>query len=151
MLVVTGASSGIGLAVAQRAGAAGDHVVLVARDHTSLDLAAKECERAGAATTTVVPTDVGDDEAVRRAAVFVDTSAALDESGDLLGPIAAGMLAPGSAVTELAELCRGEHAGRSDAGQITLFKSVGTALADLAAATLAYDAWKAGRLTPPCG
>ena len=92
-----------------------------------------------------------DDEAVRRAAVFVDTSAALDESGDLLGPIAAGMLAPGGAVTELAGLCRGEHAGRSDAGQITLFKSVGTALADLAAATLAYDAWKAGRLTPPCG
>ena len=66
VLVVTGASSGIGLALVQQAGAAGDHVVLAARDHTSLELAAKECERAGAASTTVVPTDVGDDDAVRR-------------------------------------------------------------------------------------
>lgn len=66
VLVVTGASSGIGLGVVQQAGAAGDHVVLVARDEGSLELAAKESERAGAASTMVVPTDVGDDEAVRR-------------------------------------------------------------------------------------
>jgi NAD(P)-dependent dehydrogenase (short-subunit alcohol dehydrogenase family) len=65
VLVVTGASSGIGLALVQQAAAEGDHVVLVARDHDSLELAAKECERAGAASTMVVPTDVGDDEAVR--------------------------------------------------------------------------------------
>ena len=66
VVVVTGASSGIGLAVAQQAALLGDHVVLVARDEASLDLAAKECERAGAASTLVVPTDVGDDDAVRR-------------------------------------------------------------------------------------
>ena len=78
VIVVTGASSGIGLAVVQQAGAAGDHVVLVARDHTSLELAAKECERAGAASTMVVPTDVGDDDAVRRCVVQV-----LDRHGHL--------------------------------------------------------------------
>ena len=66
VIVVTGASSGIGLAVVQRAAAAGDHVVLVARDRSSLELAAKECERAGAASTMVVPTDVRDDAAVQR-------------------------------------------------------------------------------------
>jgi ornithine cyclodeaminase/alanine dehydrogenase-like protein (mu-crystallin family) len=37
---------------------------------------------------------------------------------------------------ELAELCRGEKAGRSSASEITMFKSVGTALEDLAAAHL---------------
>ena len=63
VVIVTGASSGIGLAVAQQAAIEGDHVVLVARDEATLDLAAKECERAGAASTLVIPTDVGDDEA----------------------------------------------------------------------------------------
>ena len=37
---------------------------------------------------------------------------------------------------ELAQLVRGEHPGRTHASEITLFKSVGTALADLAAAEL---------------
>ena len=91
-----------------------------------------------------------DDEAVRRAAVFVDTPAALDEAGDLLGPLAAGTLMPGDATT-LATLCHGEHLGRTSTGQITLFKSVGTALADLAAATLVHDAADASNPMPPCG
>ena len=80
-----------------------------------------------------------DDEAVRRAAVFVDTPAALRESGDLLS-----LAASGGAAATLAALCRGECSGRSGAGQITLFKSVGTALTDLAAATLVRDAQAGG-------
>lgn len=65
VLVVTGASSGIGRAVAVRAAGAGDHLVLVARDEGALKVAAEECDRAGAASTTVVPCDVGIDSDVQ--------------------------------------------------------------------------------------
>lgn len=64
VVLVTGASSGIGLATAVHASRAGDHVVLAARDPGSLARAAEACRSAGAASTTVVPTDVGDDAAV---------------------------------------------------------------------------------------
>lgn len=91
VIVVTGASSGIGLAVAQQAGTEGDHVVLVARDEATLDLAAKECERAGAASTLVIPTDVGDDEAVRRCvAQVVDRHGRIDAVVNSAGVVAYG-------------------------------------------------------------
>jgi NAD(P)-dependent dehydrogenase (short-subunit alcohol dehydrogenase family) len=61
---VTGASSGIGEAVALRAAARGDHVVLVARGREALERVAADCERDGAASTLVVPADVGDDDQV---------------------------------------------------------------------------------------
>ena len=64
VLVVTGASSGIGRSVALQASATGDHLVLVARDEGSLKEVAAECDAAGAASTTVLPTDVGDDHQV---------------------------------------------------------------------------------------
>ncbi len=64
VLVVTGASSGIGRAAARQAASRGDHLVLVARDEVTLKETAVECDAAGAASTMVVPTDVGDDEAV---------------------------------------------------------------------------------------
>ncbi|HMV38488.1 MAG TPA: ornithine cyclodeaminase family protein, partial [Plasticicumulans sp.] len=48
---------------------------------------------------------------------------------------------------ELAGLCRGEHPGRRDAAAITVFKSVGTALEDLAAAVLVWQR----RALPGCG
>lgn len=76
-----------------------------------------------------------DDDLVARASVFVDTySGALAEGGDLVQPMRSGALARESVKAELAELCRGEKAGRTSAAEITLFKSVGTALEDLAAA-----------------
>lgn len=62
--MITGASSGIGRATALAAAAEGAHLVLAARGVGSLDLVAAECDDAGAASTTVVPTDVGDDAAV---------------------------------------------------------------------------------------
>jgi ornithine cyclodeaminase len=78
-----------------------------------------------------------DDEAVRRARVWVDThEGATREAGDIVGPLASGALAREAIVGDLFGLCRGEAAGRSDPAEITLFKSVGTALEDLAAATL---------------
>jgi alanine dehydrogenase len=76
-----------------------------------------------------------DDAAVVAARVVVDTYAgALAEAGDLVQPLAAGVIGRGHVVGELAELLRGHCAGRTHPGEITLFKSVGTALEDLAAA-----------------
>jgi ornithine cyclodeaminase len=81
-----------------------------------------------------------DDEAVRRASVFVDTLAgATAEAGDIVQPLASGALAREGIKGDLFALCRGETRGRCDAGEITFFKSVGTALEDLAAAELAYS------------
>ena len=73
------------------------------------------------------------------AAVFVDSDDAASKSGDLIGPIAGGVLAPG-AIGTLAELARGSrHARASPPLQRTVFKSVGSALEDLAAAMLVHD------------
>lgn len=79
-----------------------------------------------------------DDEAARRASVFVDTRAgALREAGDIVQPIAAGAIAEADIRGDLSDLCRELHPGRTRAAEITLFKSVGTALEDLVAAELA--------------
>ncbi|RCW20426.1 ornithine cyclodeaminase [Ciceribacter lividus] len=81
-----------------------------------------------------------DDEAVSRAEIFVDTRAgALSEGGDLVQPLSAGVISENDIRAELAELVRGEAKGRSSATAITLFKSVGAALEDLAGAVLAYE------------
>ena len=55
-------------------------------------------------------------------------------------PIAAGVLSPADLKGSLAELCSGTVRGRRSRDDITLFKAVGTALADLATAGLAYNA-----------
>ncbi len=79
-----------------------------------------------------------DDEAMRRARLYVDTRAgALAESGEFIHAIEAGVITPGDVAGELSELCRGEVDGRTSDNEMTLFKSVGTALEDLAAAELA--------------
>lgn len=76
-----------------------------------------------------------DDEAVRRARVVVDTYAgALAEAGDLTQPIERGVIDRAHVRAELAELLAEPARGRTAPSDITLFKSVGTALEDLAAA-----------------
>jgi alanine dehydrogenase len=81
-----------------------------------------------------------DDAAVKRARVFVDTRAgALKEAGDIVQPLANGTLSEAAIGGDLFELTRGERDGRTKDDEITLFKSVGTALEDLAAAQLAYE------------
>jgi ornithine cyclodeaminase/alanine dehydrogenase-like protein (mu-crystallin family) len=79
-----------------------------------------------------------DDECVRRGTVYIDTHVALSESGDLTQPIAGGVLSRDAIAGTLAELCRGDVPGRRDPDQITVFKSVGSALADLTAAALVH-------------
>jgi ornithine cyclodeaminase len=81
-----------------------------------------------------------DDAAIERARVYVDTYAgALKEAGDIVQPIASGVLDEKVIGGELAELAQGRRSGRSFYNQITLFKSVGTALEDLAAAALVFE------------
>jgi ornithine cyclodeaminase len=76
-----------------------------------------------------------DDEAVFRSRLFVDTRAgALSEAGDILGPVSTGVIGLNHVKGELADLVRGTRTGRKDPLDITMFKSVGTALEDLAAA-----------------
>jgi ornithine cyclodeaminase len=78
-----------------------------------------------------------DDAAVARARVFVDTYAgALAEAGDLVQPLERGVIDRAHVVAELAQLVGGAVPGRTRDDEVTLFKSVGTALEDLAAAQL---------------
>jgi len=80
-----------------------------------------------------------DDEAVRRSSVFVDTFAgACTEAGDIVQPMASGILDQTSIEADLFGLVGGQHAGRESDQEVTLFKSVGAALEDLAAAILVH-------------
>ena len=77
------------------------------------------------------------DEAVLRARIFVDTfEGALAEAGDLIDPIGRGIIGRERVEGELADLVSARVPGRRTLEEITLFKSVGTALEDLAAAQL---------------
>jgi len=80
-----------------------------------------------------------DDEAIRRARVFIDTDGALVECGDLVDPLKAGVITRDDIQGDLFQLTRGERPGRGGPDEITVFKGVGTALEDLAAAALAYE------------
>lgn len=81
-----------------------------------------------------------DDALIARAAVFVDTFAgAFREAGDLVQAIDGGAIARENVRAELADLCAGSHPGRRSPDEMTLFKSVGTALEDLCAARLVYQ------------
>ena len=77
-----------------------------------------------------------DDDCFAGAALWVDTEEALTKSGDLIGPLARRVFARADVRGTLAALCRGEAPGRRDAAERTVFKSVGSALEDLAAAML---------------
>jgi alanine dehydrogenase len=129
---------------------------------TDLQRAAGEADVISCATTTIEPILRGDwlapgvhvdlvggftpdmreadDETIRRATVFVDTrEGALAEAGDITQPLAAGVLRPCDIAGDLLELTRGTCGGRRSREEITVFKSVGVALEDLAAAKLALE------------
>ncbi len=73
-----------------------------------------------------------DDETLRRARVYVDSrEAAMKESGDVR--------AGGAIVAEIGEVAAGAAGGRRDAEEITLFKSLGLAVEDVATAALVWD------------
>ena len=81
-----------------------------------------------------------DDAVLRRATVYVDTrEGALKEAGDIVVPLRKKVIASKDIAGDLFDLCRRTVKGRRRAKEITLFKSVGTALEDLAAAVLVWQ------------
>ena len=81
-----------------------------------------------------------DDETVQKGSVYVDTyQGGLKESGDIVIPLKEGILKQEDIKADLFELCSGSKTGRANTEEITVFKSVGHALEDLAAATYYYN------------
>lgn len=81
-----------------------------------------------------------DDLAIRRSCIFVDTRiGAMTEGGDITQPLHAGIIKPEDILADLTDLVTARHPGRSSQDEITLFKSVGAALEDLAAAIFAFE------------
>ncbi len=75
---------------------------------------------------------------VARARVVVDDrDAALEEAGDLLIPISEGVVGPDHICADLGNLALGRERGRRSVREVTLFKSVGLAVQDVAAANAA--------------
>ena len=86
-----------------------------------------------------------DAEAVRRSRLYVDRrESALAEAGDFLLARAEGAVDDGHIVGEIGDIIAGGLEGRRSAGEITLFKSVGIAVEDLAAAHHVYESAIAG-------
>ncbi|WP_137133602.1 ornithine cyclodeaminase family protein [Rhizobium sp. FKY42] len=81
-----------------------------------------------------------DDTVIQRSGVFVDTyEGAMHEGGDIAIPLKTGVLKLEDIRGDLRELVTGNRKGRTSQAEITLFKSVGAALEDLAGAILAYE------------
>lgn len=77
---------------------------------------------------------------VQKALLVVDhRESALAETGDLIIPIAQGLIKATDIHAELGEIVAGKATGRTSDGQVTLFKTVGVAVQDLAAAARAFE------------
>lgn len=77
---------------------------------------------------------------VVRSRLYVDRrESALKEPGDILVPLRDGEILPEHVVAEVGELLIGRGVARRDDREITLFKSLGLAVEDLAAAAYVYD------------
>lgn len=82
-----------------------------------------------------------DDEVIRRSTIYADSrEGALHETGELAIPIASGLLDPKDVQADLVELCKANKLARKNEEEITLFKSAGLAIEDLAAALMVYEA-----------
>jgi ornithine cyclodeaminase len=80
-----------------------------------------------------------DGATVAASSLFVDRrESTVNEAGDYLLALREGAISEGHIKAELGELLNGRHPGRTSPDEITLFKSLGLAVEDLAAAALAY-------------
>ncbi|MBI2209236.1 MAG: ornithine cyclodeaminase family protein [Deltaproteobacteria bacterium] len=76
---------------------------------------------------------------MRRAKVVVDSrEAVMAECGDVLLAIKEGAITEDHIHAEIGEVLAGKKTGRTSAGEITLYKAVGIAIQDVAAAKLVY-------------
>lgn len=82
-----------------------------------------------------------DDEALKRGRVFVDNEAALVEAGELVGAFERGVIKEDEIEANLVELIRGDKVGRRSSEEITVFKSVGSAVVDMLAAQFVYETY----------
>jgi ornithine cyclodeaminase len=89
---------------------------------------------------------------VAASSLFVDSvESTINEAGDYLLALQEGVIGPEHIRAELGEVLKGARPGRTSAGEITLFKSLGLAVEDLAAAAYLYDKAQeagAGRWVP---
>lgn len=69
---------------------------------------------------------------MKRALIVVDSTMTVHETGDLVIPLREGALTARDVATELGDVITGKHPGRTSPDQITLFKSVGIGLQDVA-------------------
>lgn len=81
-----------------------------------------------------------DSEIIKRSTLVADSrDACLAEAGDIIIPIKNGELTEDHMVADLGEVVTGKFAGRKSDDEITLFKSNGLAIQDVATAKLVYD------------
>lgn len=81
-----------------------------------------------------------DGATIARARLFVDRrEAALAESGDILGALREQAITPAHIAAELGEVLTGQQPGRRDNSEFTMYKALGFAALDLAAAELALQ------------
>jgi alanine dehydrogenase len=92
-----------------------------------------------------------DDDVIRAAEIYVDmVSSAVREAGDIANPLERGIINRSAIRGDLFDLCTGRVPKRSSDKDITVFKSVGLALEDLAAAALAWNTSIASRTSLSC-
>ena len=91
----------------------------------------------GAFKPTMRETD--DEAGAALASTWTPAPAPSPRPATILQPLAAGVIGREAVLGEVAELCRGTVQGRGSAGEITLFKSVGASIEDLAAAIAVYE------------
>ena len=122
--------------------------VVCATTHASDPVVRREWLSPGTHVTSVGYNPAGrevDDQTVADALVCVESRDAVlapipSGSNDLIAPIQAGVISEGHIHAELGELIAGSVPGRSSAQQITLYKSVGVAVQDAAAAAVVLAA-----------
>lgn len=85
-----------------------------------------------------------DDETIRRGTLFVDLVETAMLTGELLQPIAAGVMAEDDIAADLYELCQGTKPGRQTDHEITIFKNGGGGHLDLMTAQHIVRAYEVG-------
>ncbi len=131
---------GVAVSVSDDAGAsvAGAHVIVTATDSSEpvfpghrVDAGA-HVNAVGAYTPAMRELDA---DLVRRSKVVVDSRATImAEAGDLVQAMAEGAFSLDDVHAEIGEIVRGDAPGREDPTEVTLFKSVGNAVQDVATA-----------------
>ncbi|QEC46294.1 ornithine cyclodeaminase family protein [Baekduia soli] len=87
-------------------------------------------------------------DAVAACRLFCDEWAQASHGGELTGAVEEGLVTRDQ-VTDLGAVLAGERPGRTDDAQTTMFDSTGLAIQDLAIASAALAAWRAGRVSGP--